>query len=290
MRTAAAGQAGPGDHPPDPAERLGPGGLGGERGPRRPGGPGGKDWGGPGFGSGEAMKKMLERRLRALPKVLELNDDQRQRYEAVAKDHYARIEQLMKELQEQTKLFRSHVDEILTPQQRERLGQMRQRVHQRLGRLGRLARDLRGLGGRAPELIKRAMEVLNVPRDQQEKIRDIIDQAKQRITRSEREAHRVRMDVFQEVVEGIRDVLGPEVFERLVEEIRQLDRERPRDRWDRRDRGDRQWRGRDGQYDRSRRYESDRHRSRRYEGRAPREHGRRDQGRRPAPTEPDWLW
>jgi len=240
------------------------------------GGPPGTRPCGPVFGSGEVITKMLDHRLKTLPKALEMTEEQRKTYGDVEKKHREAVTRLMNELREQAKTFRAQLNEILTVQQRERLAQMRTRVRERFRRGPEEARM-------APRLMKKACEQIDLPPEKKEQVAAILKEATEKIEATQLKDRTARRKMFREMIEKIRTVLSPDEFDRLQDKIHELGQSTRRPGVRRRGlRGDRpppQNRPLEG-----RRYSR---------GRRP-EH--RPQGPPPAPRQrpavivPDWLW
>jgi len=183
---------------------------------------------------GQRPLEALTRQLRKLPDVLEMNEDQRNEYGRIARKHRAAVKRLLAELREQRDKFRGELNEILKPEQRERLEQYRRRmgrdmVPRRPYRPGQWMRGrMRGWGRPGPgepfrlrpAVVERALDRIELPEEQKDKAMDVVRETREKIRSIEPQRRReAAREILPRMMERVRDVLGPENFERLKRTI-----------------------------------------------------------------------
>ncbi|NLX05795.1 MAG: hypothetical protein GXY33_11700 [Phycisphaerae bacterium] len=252
-------------------------------------------------GVGEGLKNLIAQRLRMAPRALEMTEDQTARYRELARDYFQQVEELTNQLNEKTRAFRAEVDQVLTPEQRERLERMQMR---RAG--GRSGRGQGPMGGRPgagagmmlrPGVIEPALDRTDLPQEKKEQVLDIVRGLREQFRSVDRGDRQARRQVMEQAVEQIRQILTPEEFGLLRDKVCEVVQEQGMDRGPR-------WEGRGGPPQgsgwsdrpgpRHERFGPGQGRGRGFDNRG----WDRPRNQTPpppppadqAPAEPDWLW
>lgn len=198
-----------------------------------PPGPGDKDtdqdkglrgYCGAGPGGFPPLLRGLGKQLEKLPDMLKMDEAQRGKYRPIAEKHRAEVKRLLKELRQQTTKFRAQMNEILTPEQQEKLKQMRQRMHRRMGKGQHPSGRGRMLGLR-PRLTQRALELLDISEEKKDKIKELVNAAREKCKSIDREQKRFRgavREIFTDMSRRIREVLSAEEFNQLKQKVKEL--------------------------------------------------------------------
>jgi Spy/CpxP family protein refolding chaperone len=164
----------------------------------------------------EAMLKMFDRVAIMLTKQLNMTDEQKTKFQAIVKTNRAELQEIIKRLEAQRQTFDKQLNAILTPEQKQKLQQMRERRERMMRRMGQ--------GEAGPGILMKAVKELNLPADRAAQVNTILTDAKAKFkeAKGDRDARRTimknMMDKLNKVLTGeemdklrdlVRDQMGP---------------------------------------------------------------------------------
>jgi Spy/CpxP family protein refolding chaperone len=181
----------------------GPGGPGGPNGPGCPGGPCGMA---PATQPAQNMLTMFDRVAKMLSKQLGLTDEQKTKFDAMIKTNRAELADIVKKLEAQREKFDKDLDAILTPEQKEKLANIKERRENMMKRMGG--------GGEGLGAVMKAVKELKLPADQEAKVNDILTQAKTKFkaAKGDRDA---RQEIMKDMMTQLNKVLTGEEMDQL---------------------------------------------------------------------------
>jgi Spy/CpxP family protein refolding chaperone len=186
------------------------------RGPRGPGGPGE-------FGPA-GMLKMFDRVAEMLPKKLELTEEQKTQFQDIVKTNRAELEEIVKKLEAQRQKFDTDLNAILTPEQKEKFEQIKQRREKMMKQhmMGEGMEEGRG----GPGVMMKAIKELNLPEERAAKVNEILADAKAKFKEAPKGDPEARREMMRNMMGKIGEILTPEEMDKLKDAMREQMKER----------------------------------------------------------------
>jgi len=168
------------------------------------------------------------RMLKRLPDILDLDADQRTRFDELLRKHQQEMDRLHAQIKAQIKQFGESVNGILTTdEQREKFEKIRRRMSE-----PRKFRD-QGRGGMVllrPRVLEAALDRVDVSDAQCDQVMDLVRDAFQQMRRTRGRRPAENREAVEKLTDQVREILGQEKFEQLREAAGDVIAEHRRDR------------------------------------------------------------
>ncbi len=171
---------------------------------------------------------MYDRITSQLPKMLDLNESQIDKYNDIKSTHRQALKEICKQLEQERKSFKKDLESILTPEQQEKLAQLQKKMR----KAGRRFRGARRQMLR-PGLVMQAIKKMDISEDKAQQIKDILLDTRDKIRSANRGDREQMRKIVKDMVEQIKEILSSEEFNQLKEIVRDLQNQRSRGRWSR---------------------------------------------------------
>jgi len=196
--------------------------------------------------------KMYDRITNQLPKLLDMNEVQIDKYNDIKSTHRKALKEICEQLEKERKAFKKELESILTPDQQEKLTQLQKKMR-KAGKKFRRAKNqmLR------PRLIMQAIKRIDISEDKAQQIKGILLDTRNRFKSSDRRNREQMRKIFKDMIEQIKEVLSPDEYNQLKEIVKDLQKQQTQQRRERPGRRGYNRPGRPDKYGMHRRHRAD---------------------------------
>ncbi len=167
--------------------------------------------------------KMFNRMTRPLPEKLDMTEDQLEDFKKICKEHRKKMMKIWKEFLEAREEFRSKLNSILTPEQKEKLNEMKKKARRRIKHAYK-ERGKRKLP--SPAIVARAIRKMDLPDDKVREIKELVAETRERIKIARRTDRESIKPIIKDFLEELKSILSDRELKQLKEITRDLQAEK----------------------------------------------------------------
>jgi Spy/CpxP family protein refolding chaperone len=187
---------------------------------QQPGGPGQPcPPGGPGRGAG--ILGIYDMVTKALPNQLGLTADQIEKFNKLVSANRTELQEVIKKLDAQRTKFDTDLNAILTPEQKAKLQELKDRKHQMMKNMMPGMGKGMGMEPDRPGMLLKALSQMNLPKDKVDKITEIAKTCKESFKNAKGDPQ-ARRKIMSDMMSQIEKVLTSEEFQKLKDTMRTM--------------------------------------------------------------------